>query len=203
MNEFRNSMIARCHSALGEAASVAELVHAGSKGNIREILTRKMLESVLPPAIEVKSRLNSSNLRSAIASATTIRSLLVISTEHWLPSADAEKECTPLKGGTPLPITALFAFSSDLTGEPISELERYRSYDPNADTQPALQVICIYGRGYWYSKEEGWNYVAKLFSPGICWSGLSLNRCGSDVQHFEMNSKGVRPLSVFRRRPKL
>jgi hypothetical protein len=25
---------------------------------------------------------------------------------------------------------------------------------------------------------------------------LSLNRCGSDVQHFEMNSKGVRPLSV-------
>ena len=54
------------------------------------------------------------------------------------------------------------------------------------------------------SEACGWEPVPDyLFSPGICWSGLSLNCCGSDVQHFEMNSKGVRPLSVFKRRPKL
>ena len=45
--------------------------------------------------------------------------------------------------------------------------------------------------------------AANLFSPGIFWSGLSVNRFGSEVQHLQMNSYGVRPLRVFRRRPKL
>ena len=39
--------------------------------------------------------------------------------------------------------------------------------------------------------------VIYLFSPGICWSGLSLNRCGCEVQALQMNSYGVRPLRVL------
>ncbi len=42
-----------------------------------------------------------------------------------------------------------------------------------------------------------------LFSPGIWWSGLRVNRSGSFVQVLQMNSKGVRPLSVLRRLAKL
>ena len=42
-----------------------------------------------------------------------------------------------------------------------------------------------------------------LFSPGIWWSGLSVNRFGSDVQVLQMASYGVRPLRVFSLRPKL
>lgn len=42
-----------------------------------------------------------------------------------------------------------------------------------------------------------------MFSPGIWWSGLSLNFSGSIVQRLQMNSYGVSPLSVLSRRPKL
>ena len=42
-----------------------------------------------------------------------------------------------------------------------------------------------------------------MFSPGICWSGLILNLCGSEVQALQMNSYGVRPLRVLRRLAKL
>src|SRR3984885_5634436 len=36
-----------------------------------------------------------------------------------------------------------------------------------------------------------------VFRPGICWSGLVLNLCGSEVQALPMNSYGVRPLRVL------
>ena len=40
-----------------------------------------------------------------------------------------------------------------------------------------------------------------LFSPGVCWMGLILNLSGSFVQHLQINSYGVSPLSVFSLRP--
>ncbi len=42
-----------------------------------------------------------------------------------------------------------------------------------------------------------------MFSPGIWWIGLTMNRSGSEVQIFAMYSYGVRPLSVLSRRAKL
>jgi hypothetical protein len=42
-----------------------------------------------------------------------------------------------------------------------------------------------------------------LFSPGIWWSGLSLKRLGSLVHCLQINSYGVRPFRVLRRRLKL
>jgi hypothetical protein len=47
-----------------------------------------------------------------------------------------------------------------------------------------------------------WN-VIRLFSPGIWWIGLTMNRSGSEVQILQTYSLGVRPLSVLRRRAKL
>ncbi len=40
----------------------------------------------------------------------------------------------------------------------------------------------------------------RLFSPAIWWSGSSVTRFGSDCQVLQMNSYGVRPLSVLSRR---
>lgn len=42
-----------------------------------------------------------------------------------------------------------------------------------------------------------------LFSPGIWWIGLIVNRSGSADQIFAMYSYGVRPLRVLSRRAKL
>ena len=38
-----------------------------------------------------------------------------------------------------------------------------------------------------------------MFSPGIFWSGLIVNRSGCEVQALQTNSYGVRPRSVLRR----
>ena len=43
----------------------------------------------------------------------------------------------------------------------------------------------------------------QVFSPGIWWSGSTVDRFGSAIQVLQMASYGVRPLRVFNRRPKL
>src|SRR5215211_1216774 len=50
------------------------------------------------------------------------------------------------------------------------------------------------------STRRGWSSLMRLFSPGIWWSGLSVNRWGSIAQVLQMNSYGVRPRKVLRRR---
>jgi len=42
-----------------------------------------------------------------------------------------------------------FAYGSDLVTDGETELERYRGLDAKADSDPALQGICVVGRGYW------------------------------------------------------
>lgn len=43
----------------------------------------------------------------------------------------------------------------------------------------------------------------RMASPGNWWTGLPINRSGSDVEMLAMYPKGVRPLSGFSRRTKL
>lgn len=94
-------------------------------------------------SIEVKSKLNATNLKEAIDKAVSVHSLPVLQSEHWTGT-------TIVKSGTPLPVNTLFAFSSDLTNGGKSEIERYRELDKNANTKPAFQAICVIGKGYWY-----------------------------------------------------
>jgi hypothetical protein len=44
---------------------------------------------------------------------------------------------------------------------------------------------------------EPQNQGKQLFSPGILWSGLSLNRSGWEVHALQINAYGVRPLRVL------
>jgi|SRR6056297_570515 len=99
--------------------------------------------------IEVKSKLNATNLKEAINNAKSSRLLSPANTFYF----NGMKSTT---SGTPLPIHALFAFDSDLEGSGKSELDRYIEIDPSRS--PAISVICVVGKGYWYSGEEGWQY---------------------------------------------
>lgn len=109
--------------------------------------------------IEVKSRLTANNLKEAIANSRSTRALSPLDTEHWYVK---EGPGNPLKvtTNTAYPVNVLFAFGTDLKIGGTDELCRYRKYDENADNDPALQVICVVGRGYWYSvKGGGWKHM--------------------------------------------
>jgi hypothetical protein len=96
-------------------------------------------------AIEVKSQINSQELKDSLAKAKRLWTLY------------------PLVDGF-RPIPAIFAFGSDLKGVGmVDELERYAKVDPRWFEFPAVRVICIANKGYAYfeSKENAarWNYL--------------------------------------------
>jgi len=109
--------------------------------------------------IEVKSRLTAAGVQEAIANARSIRGLPMLNSEHY---SVREGKGNPARilTDTAYPVAALFAFGSDLTKDGKSELERYREYDSQADSEPAIGVICVVGKGYWYAKHGGgWRYM--------------------------------------------
>ncbi|WP_298952740.1 DUF6602 domain-containing protein [uncultured Methylobacterium sp.] len=112
-------------------------------------------------ALEVKSRLTVGGLKNTLESASKVRALPLVATDHWGVAADRNPPIDSVRTRTALPVNALFAFSSDLTGDPIDEMRRCRRLDPCFATLPSLQAICIIGRGYWYfSNDEGWRHVS-------------------------------------------
>ena len=90
--------------------------------------------------IEVKSRLTAVELRTAHASAVRIQSL------PFLPSQDGTAY-QPLA-----PLTALFAFGSDLTERP--ELDRY--LEEGGREERGLLQLCIAGRSTFFRHGKGW-----------------------------------------------
>lgn len=108
-------------------------------------------------SIEVKSKLTKHELQKSIESAQTLASLPMANTEHW--SADPTGFPNKTEAPIAIPIVAIFAFGSDLKSDPQKEIDRYRELDANADTNPAVGVICIRGRGYWWFGDE-WNFLS-------------------------------------------
>lgn len=114
--------------------------------------------------IEVKSRLDRTELRKAVTGAEAICSL------HPLPN---------VLGGiprpTPLPVRALFALSSD-TSNPETEFARMiEEMKLLPDNRPVLGVLCVVGVGYWYwgpareeGSPEGWHYAPADGLTEIC-----------------------------------
>jgi hypothetical protein len=92
-------------------------------------------------AIEVKSKLTARELFSTIDKFRRLRAL------EYLP-ATLDYAYRSVAGPTPPVIPLLFAYDTDLADK--EELERYRELDDEADTNPAVPVFCIVGRGYWW-----------------------------------------------------
>jgi hypothetical protein len=98
-------------------------------------------------AIEVKSTLTADQLRGSINKHRQLQQL------RYLPSA-LNQIYQPIGSPSSPVIPALFAFASDLVSGGKGELERYRDLDPDADARPAIPVLCVAGRGYWWFKQN-------------------------------------------------
>lgn len=89
-------------------------------------------------AVEVKSLSSAAHVTDAIEKMRLVRDL-------------QPGKKTTMRG----PIRIFFAFASDLKASK-SELDRYRELDPDADSTPALNCICVVGQGTWYHISGKW-----------------------------------------------
>lgn len=96
-------------------------------------------------AIEVKSTLTATDVRSSLAKGKSITSLT------GGDQANSRRHLSPA-------VLVLFAFGSDLASTS-SEIERYAKYDPDWRTDPVFKAICIVGKGYWYHEEENSRWI--------------------------------------------
>ena len=92
-------------------------------------------------AIEVKSSLNLTELRTVHNKAKMLESMLHV------PGAQSPEHVIP----------CLFAFNSDLTSESRTELERYKELLNGAT--PCIRSLCVAGRGYWFFANGQWYSV--------------------------------------------
>jgi hypothetical protein len=102
------------------------------------------IESALV-TIEVKSRLNAAELKISHESAETVAKF-----KH-APSVGNKPMHDPIEHVVPY----LFAFSSDLTADGKTEIERYTELMSGGE--PALRGICVVGRGFWFWSDGKWH----------------------------------------------
>lgn len=145
--------------------------------------------------IEVKSTLNATGVRQAVAAASEIFKM---------------KFSGPPNRVSMLPTSAIFAFGSDLTGEPRGELERLlrivRELDlhfraPCQDVPGPIGALCVVGRGSWlYGSDAGGNATWKeavLRNPHdeiISFLGTASNSCfatHADREGREQTNRGA------------
>jgi hypothetical protein len=104
------------------------------------------IESVLY-AIEVKSKITTDEIRTSHRSATELMGFRYESGDY-----DEFGKATAHTLGRL--ISAVFAFDTDLTLEGKSEVQRYDEI--RGSEYPAIPVICVVGRGYWYWFQNKW-----------------------------------------------
>ena len=110
------------------------------------------VESVLY-TVEVKSRLTKGELARAHTGARVVGDLEYQPGRYYdgIGAEPTNVRDAPI-------VSALIAFSSDLSGDPNNEIERYD--DVRGRDLPYLSAICIVGRGYWYWKKDCWEFQA-------------------------------------------
>lgn len=99
-------------------------------------------------SIEVKSLLTASELQDSLEKTKKLKALRYLHSFHPL------NFLNPIGPPSSFVIPALFAFSTDLDRDGISEIERYKKYDSDADSAPLIPVLCIPTRGYWWFKSD-------------------------------------------------
>ena len=106
-------------------------------------------------ALEVKSKIDATQLKTVHESATQLSKLLhdgrdirpqVFAESHKGSGGDIEHV-----------IPCLFAFSSDLSGSGLTELQRYEGI--LEQSSPALRAICVVGKGYWFFQSGKWHSI--------------------------------------------
>lgn len=175
---FQDLLKADIQSIIAESKIVDTVEHKGIKGNIREYGLGRLLSKYLPYdwAISSGQIIDSEGVQSAqtdlilynknilpplmfgdslglfpIESCTYAIEVKTTSTATEIQSTIGKftklKQLKDFRGENIIH-RVYFAFNSDL-GE-TTELERYKKYDPHFHTNPAINIICIIGKGYWY-----------------------------------------------------
>jgi hypothetical protein len=101
-------------------------------------------------SIEIKSRLDATELRQSIENARTVRRLREARSYYRISSTGPTG--WQLEPANIYPM--VFAFASDLTVK--DELDRLVELDEEAWTQPAIMGLCVVGRGYWWRSVGCW-----------------------------------------------
>lgn len=99
-------------------------------------------------AIEVKNQSTAKNVRETVEKAKRSIVELKYTSGEYAESHQVEKYSMKMV------LNLYFAFGTDLSGNGKSELDRYREYDPEADTNPAIKSICVIGQGYWWFNQH-------------------------------------------------
>ena len=119
------------------------------------------LEAVLA-RIEVKTELNSTNLKDALSGARQFRRLHL--------------EFPPTPQGQAL--QGIFAFRSDLTKKSeYARLKEALAHDPPDSVQPEVQGICVVRRGFWY-------YGPREKDGADAWRSIRADKSHSEVLSF-------------------
>lgn len=109
------------------------------------VLVHKAGDDLLIPVeacistVEIKSKLTATELQKAIDNAISVKSLDHIRTRDENGHVDPPRS----------PTCCLLALSSDLSEDGKTELKRYLDRDAKSRIDPALNMICVLGRGIW------------------------------------------------------
>jgi hypothetical protein len=104
------------------------------------------IEAVLY-AIEVKSKITATEIKSSHVSATQL-----LGFDYQSGIYDEFDKATPHIVGKV--ISSVLAFDTDLSPEGENDIDRYNRI--RGSDYPAIQAICVVGRGYWYWFHDRW-----------------------------------------------
>lgn len=209
------------NNLIRESEAINDVQHSGLKGNIREFGIGKLLlkylphdyaigsgqvqdsngkqsnesdliiynKHILPPimfgeqtgffpiescnyVIEVKTTSNATEIKSTIVKFNNLKSLYSLSGN--------------------IPVRAYLAYSTDLSND--NEFERYIKYDPEFLTNPAINVICVVGHGYWYFQHS-------FFPDGSIFGVWNFIKAEINYEFGYLISGIVNTLSLFKNNP--
>ena len=110
-------------------------------------------------AIEIKSVLTASELKSSITNAIQLKSLRYLPGEY---GDDGKSSHEFVKGVIP----CVLALDSDLNVTGKTEIERVQEILEGASDDPPVQVICVVGRGCWsWRNTDQWHAWPRSESP--------------------------------------
>jgi len=95
-------------------------------------------------AFEVKSTLTSAEVKKTVKTFNTLKALEIKKPFHEMPIVFQMR-----------PIRVLFALKSDLKDG--NELHRYKEHDPEFLEHPAIEILCVLGKGLWIYRSASRN----------------------------------------------
>ena len=97
-------------------------------------------------ALEIKSKVTAKEVRDTVTKFRRLRTLKYSSGEFSETNQPIAHEIHTI-------VPVLLGFTSDLSASGRSEIERYGEIDADWESNPAVRVLCVAGRGYWWYAE--------------------------------------------------